>query len=434
MFQRVTFVTLAAMVALAAPAMAETLYFSDGQTTPSTLHRVTFDDATFSAQVVPLTVFPEGNFTQVDALAVRPDDSFLIGIDKPTASIAKCSASGCVDTGLIVHLAAGGPFAAAAPDPIPGIVLAGFSPGGTLYIASEQTDELYTVDLATGQATSQGRIKVDGENRAVDLLGADLAFTACGDLFLWTNCSPTADKPELCGAGEPGGLYKVDLSHSFPLASWQGQHTTHYFNGLAFRGNGDGHMVGSIFRGFRGASYTPHFHDLFMLDPSETYVRYEPDAEFGSGDMASPFVNAGDECGCTFTIGWYKNHSWEDELTTVCGDLVDEEFGQSVMWGASARDTSMLAAQLIAAKLNVNSAPGTAVIDEAEAFLCATVDGQPVFNPWYMDDFGGDRQLKDEYSTHVDAVSAFNQSSPCDDNGNGGPPFGQGPRGNGPAK
>ena len=57
-----------------------------------------------------------------------------------------------------------------------------------LYVASEDTDSLYSLNTATAELTLVGFINKDSPlGQTVDVLGGDLAFTGTGILYLWTN-------------------------------------------------------------------------------------------------------------------------------------------------------------------------------------------------------------------------------------------------------
>ncbi|HUT25891.1 MAG TPA: DUF4214 domain-containing protein, partial [Sumerlaeia bacterium] len=97
------------------------------------------------------------------------------------------------------------------------------------------------------------------------------------------------------------------------------------------------------------------------------------DAAAGSPANGSP-ANAQDSA-TTDTVGgmgYWKNHDWgEGTSVTILGVAVDETLGKEILWGARANNFSMLFAQLVTAKLNVNASSTIVIpaIDEAEAFL-----------------------------------------------------------------
>jgi hypothetical protein len=76
-------------------------------------------------------------------------------------------------------------------------------------------------------------------------------------------------------------------------------------------------------------------------------------------------------------MGYWKNHDWgEGTSVTILGVTVDEFLGKEILWGARGNNFSMLFAQLVTAKLNVNASSAIVIpaIDEAEAFLQSVED------------------------------------------------------------
>jgi hypothetical protein len=259
---------------------------------------------------------------------------------------------------------------------VPGIVLAAFSPDGTLYVASQDTEKLYTVNTSTGLATpvgADGDILVGGQMGPIlDLTGADLAFTASGDLYLWTNAY---DSTVYSVTPQVGGLYQVFLppdDSTDATATSIGAANDEFFTGLAVRANGLGDLAGSDTddNEIHVQSKSPPAQDV----PPSPYdmVLNHGDYDYTFGDMANGPL--GDLC--TATIGFYKNHDWMNGVT-LCGlseDTsvvpIDQATGQGILWGATGKDFSMLFAQLIAAKLNSGNGDGVQVVEDAEQWLC----------------------------------------------------------------
>jgi predicted ribosomally synthesized peptide with SipW-like signal peptide len=163
----------------------ETLYLADSGTDPTTLYEVdlTGSNADLTELLGPGDYGSDGDFDQTDAIAATPNGNKVIFYDKSSGHLGEYDVvnDAFSDEGSI----SGDPG---------GVVLAGYSPSGTLWAASQDTDELYTVDLSGPSATSQG-------DTGIDLSGADLAFAADGTLYIWTSSSQN-------------GLYKVDDPNS----------------------------------------------------------------------------------------------------------------------------------------------------------------------------------------------------------------------------
>jgi hypothetical protein len=157
-----------------------------------------------------------GNFTQADAIAATPFGDTIIFYDKSSGRLGKYDvASGAFsDEGSI----SGDPGS---------VVLAGYSPSGTLWAASQGNNELYTVDPSGPSATSQG-------STGINLSGADLAFASDGTMYIWTSSSDN-------------GLYEVpdpsnDTTASPVDSSNIGGMSTDV-TGMAIRDGGTGNIV-----------------------------------------------------------------------------------------------------------------------------------------------------------------------------------------------
>lgn len=73
--------------------------------------------------------------------------------------------------------------------PLGEVVLAAFSPiDNLLYVAGQDTDELYTIDVDASPltATSLGQVTKSGGG-TLNIHGADLVFGADGTLYVWVN-------------------------------------------------------------------------------------------------------------------------------------------------------------------------------------------------------------------------------------------------------
>ncbi len=107
------------------------------------------------------------------------------------------------------------------------VVLASFSLDGTLYVASQDTNKLYTVDLSGPTATEY--VTISGAN----IQGADVAFDTTGTLYLYSSSS--------------WELYTVGFdstSGSFEQATLVAR-TGDFFTGLAVRDVDACDLVGS---------------------------------------------------------------------------------------------------------------------------------------------------------------------------------------------
>jgi hypothetical protein len=210
--------------------LADSMVSGDGITR---IYQVNLDATSSRAILTEITGSPI-SLDQVDALAASEDGELIYAIDKNTSKLASIQvASGVYQEIGTVQEAAGSPG-------ISGIVLAAVSPFGDLYVASDDTDNLYVVDKNTALATTKGKIYKDGNissSYALDISGADLVFATDGSMYIWTNASK---------ANVPKGLYIVlDLSATNLSAAYLGLGTGNFFTGLAIRDNGSGDLVGS---------------------------------------------------------------------------------------------------------------------------------------------------------------------------------------------
>lgn len=238
---------------------------------------------------------------------------------------------------------------------------AAFSREGILYIGNSPRDELWMIDTDLDSPTYLWAIKVgpivvkETTDTRPDVAGADIIFGADGTLYLRTNF----------GSGDaPSGIYALTVPDS-PGIVWaeyigwcEGN-----FTGLAIRANGYGDLLGSI---------TNPTDSILVIDKEtaetiETFPMYLdglPYSIYQFGDMS-----IGPKELCTHTIGYWKNHSWNGSAVTICGVLVDEDWGKEILWSARGNGYFQLFAQLIAAKLNTNNSTGIPEIDAAEDYI-----------------------------------------------------------------
>ncbi|WP_440990697.1 SipW-dependent-type signal peptide-containing protein [Haloarchaeobius baliensis] len=160
-----------------------------------------------------------------------------------------------------------------------GVVLVSFSPGGTLYMASNDTDSLYVVEDLDSAPTAT----LVGDT-GIDVQGADIAFTADGTLYLYSN-----------GEGS-GTLYT--LSTLDGTATEVGE-TGMQLTGLAVRDAGTGDLVGSA---------TDPDDEVIVIDKTDGSIvdefTMERDGEpydYDFGDMT-----VGQICGEVFHRGTLK--------------------------------------------------------------------------------------------------------------------------------
>jgi len=234
---------------LGAPAAAqETLYLTNTFVTDdmnqrvTELYLVTIDELAGKANADLIATI---DLEQVDALACSPDDTICYLIDKYDPLWNPDGGQyGAYDmlSGDFVLL---GNVVDSFGDRVPGIVQAGYSPGpeGQLYIASQETHYVYTLDVSSGIASPVGMVVVDGTSTVVDLEGADLAFASNGDLFIWANWANGGDAPAgLYSATLPGGA--GDIVATYLGTGIDGTDpTSHFFTGVAIRNNGLGDFV-----------------------------------------------------------------------------------------------------------------------------------------------------------------------------------------------
>lgn len=280
---------------------------------------------------------------------------------------------------------------------------------GTFYITRNGDESLHYLDLTTSTPTVNfiGYIKLwDGTTvgNKINCQGGDIAFGADGTFYMVTY-------------GPPMTLYH--LTNYDPdtrdttkpvLATWKGEClTSGSFNGLAVRANGYGDLVAS----------SPTYNNIRVLGKSDCtsgiiYPAYLDGELFSlhNGDMTTGPLNI-----CTKTIGYWKTHSWDGAVITICGIEVTEDGadgtvnGKDILWTARGNNHSMLFAQLIAAKLNTNNSSGINSIDQAENYICINWD---ISWPDYIDT-SIDKKIKNYVSSLWEALDLFNNSFPCED-------------------
>lgn len=196
----------------------EILYLTDSGTEDgTTLFEVTLNEGTNEAELTELYVATT-NFDQVDALAVSPDGTSVYLIDKKTSHLGLYDATdgSFVDKGEIAGL----------PE---GVVLAAFSPDGTLYVGNQANESIYTVDVNSLTATLEKTV-------SFGLEGADMAFEADGTLYLWSNEGYNTGTVKGLYVREPGEENFTSLTTELP---------EDFYTGLAIDQFGTGNLLGS---------------------------------------------------------------------------------------------------------------------------------------------------------------------------------------------
>jgi predicted ribosomally synthesized peptide with SipW-like signal peptide len=204
----------------------EKLYLTDSGTNPTTLYEVELidndDGSPDRAELTELWPGDDGgddDFNQTDAIAATLDGDKVYFYDKESGHLGVYD----VDADTFTD------FGAVGGDPT-GVVLAGFSPTGTLWAASQETDELYTVDPSDPSITAQG-------DTGIDLQGADIAFASDGTLYIWT------------AEEDDQGLYRVDDpatdTTAVPVDAGNIGNSDSTVTGLAIRDSGTGALVAS---------------------------------------------------------------------------------------------------------------------------------------------------------------------------------------------
>lgn len=217
------------------------------------LYEIELDDATGEANLTFLAQL-DAPFEQIDALAATPDGASLYVYDKDSGHLGRydLASDALVDVGQVAN------------DP-GDVVLATFDPEGTLYVASQRTNSLYTVDVTTPSASLVG-------DTGINLGGADMAFDAAGTLYLFSN--------------ETNGLYTVDLADGAATFVCDSPPN---LTGIAFREGGLTDVVGSVsgFPGGMAGEFVVFDRDTCaVVDTYPMLVDGEP-LIYESGDMTT---------------------------------------------------------------------------------------------------------------------------------------------------
>ncbi len=265
------------------PPMEEILYLSDTAQLDdgiSHLFRVVLDETSERANLILLPA-GEVNYNHVDTLASTPDGGRLYFVDDGTEprDIAASVLAYYDLSDDTVHeigvIQAGG-------QNVIRINQAAFSPDGVLYITSALDEKLYTLDPETAEAFEVGLVVNQDTRATVNIAGADIAFSAEGTFYLWTNASRN---------GAPAGLYKLNLppEDGTVMATLVAiAADPHEVRGLALRENGNGDLVAST------AADEIHIHSRNDGALIKILLLYLDDAPFDAraGDMSiGPFIS-----------------------------------------------------------------------------------------------------------------------------------------------
>jgi len=201
--------------------VTETIYLSHSVDAENVTKLFSVDlDSTAGEAVLTQVTSIGGNFQNVDAIAATPDGETVMFVDRNTTHLGEYDVSGdsFSDKGAINGL----PTLS---------VLAAYGLDGNLYVASNNTNKLYTVDgnVSPPVATEVGTI--DGAT----VNGADIVVDSTGTMFLHTNNNDT--------------LYTIDYQNPDGngniAATVVGTDAGSSLTGLAVRAAGTGDLVGS---------------------------------------------------------------------------------------------------------------------------------------------------------------------------------------------
>jgi len=254
----------------------EKLYLSESGTDPTTLYEVELDDSTMEATLTELLGPGDygggGNFDQTDAIAATPYGDKVVFYDK-SGRLGEYDVNN--DSFTDLGSVSGDPGT---------VVLAGYSPSGTLWAADQDTNELYTVDKSAPSVTSQG-------DTGIDLSGADLAFSSDETLYIWTS------------EQSQNGLYKVDDPASDTTAvaldsSSVGNLDTDV-TGIAIRDAGKGNIVASDNGNVDGED------EVLIVDRTDGSIADRYDMTLGGSDYDHVYgdMTSGQLCGEVFRRG-----------------------------------------------------------------------------------------------------------------------------------
>jgi hypothetical protein len=369
----------------------DTLGFGDGM---SQLFRVSIDEVGGMATLIPLAngTLP---YDHVDVLAATPDGDRLYFVNAGASQLLPGTLGYYeVDTALVQEIG----MIMVGATPLNGLDQSSISPANVMYVTNTLNDSLYTVDMATAEATLVGQVVNQATGVVVNISGGDIAFAEDGTLFMWANAART---------GAPRGLYTLGLvpSGGQVMGSHIGEGSTNdFFNGLAVRANGLGDLVGSSSDGYF------HLHSKVTADdvttPLPMYMDGMPFAAEG-GDLTTGKIGI-----CTLPWKWWLNNSWDGQEVTVLGVVIGETDGKVIMNNLRGGDYSLIISELIVAKLHVNNSTGITEIDNAEAWLATRDLVNPDGTLDWTKSITGEADIM-MYRTLFRALVAFNRVNLC---------------------
>jgi uncharacterized repeat protein (TIGR01451 family) len=121
-----------------------------------------------------------------------------------------------------------------------GLVMAGFNPQGQLFVGNQRSDRIYRLNTSTTpvSVTGEWRVRIEHADGAVlDMDGADIAFNAQGQLFIYTNRASNTGLYRVTSLPEPPAGGTGDA-----IVTFIANHGD-FFTGLAFRAAGTGNLV-----------------------------------------------------------------------------------------------------------------------------------------------------------------------------------------------
>ncbi len=247
----------------------ETIYLSDsgpggeGAEDGTTIFEVVLDDSEQRAYLNKMFEVDSGAWDNVDSLSSSNDGKELYLWDKNTDQL------GTYD--LVTETFDNGVDYSGTPVAEKQIVLGAVNPeDGLIYGASDDTDEIVTIDPNSPSGSVLGTVSIV-EGGTLDVQGADLIFDAYGDLILYTNADDA--------------FYNIDLDTMTATLATEPSPAPDYFTGIAIREAGTGALVGST-NGFETSG------NIYVVDrDTGDAVAYEPyfgmtPHTVGYGDMA----------------------------------------------------------------------------------------------------------------------------------------------------
>ena len=248
----------------------ETMYLADCgsgdiEDDGTTVYEVVLDDDEQRAYLNKMFWVDSGIWDKVGSLSSSNDGSELYLWDKDTEQLGTYDlVTETFDDGIdYSETEVGG---------VGGIVLGAVNPDdGLIYGASDDTDEIVTIDPKNVDSEVLGTVTIDGTSDILDVQGADLIFDAYGNLILYTNADDA--------------FYVINLDDMTATESTVPSPSPDYFTGIAIREAGTGDLVGST-NGFTSSG------NIFVIDrDTGDAIQYEPyfgmtPYTVGYGDMA----------------------------------------------------------------------------------------------------------------------------------------------------